>query len=258
MRLSTVMSSSLCKQLEGTAFPFQIESLENRADDSIHTLEVHKSHRGPGSPARSVDGDSFRHRCREKTKNDCSSGESRCRRRTIDPTPSATVSTSTKQLPWLLRSCRLRLSASYSAASAACRGATIQAQMSHAIFPGLPGNQVAMTNSTVLFIFLLTTSPLFCCSAAGIALTIITMNRRQPKSEYPAAPDRAHTGASVSGVVNAILEVGHERSALLAKLRSALQSGDNTQALNLARQFCGLPNEEGARINPRVNCRASG
>jgi hypothetical protein len=56
-----------------------------------------------------------------------------------------------------------------------------------------------------------------------------------------------------TGVVDAILEVGRQRKAVLDQLRAALQSGDNSQALNLARQLCGLQNEESTRTNPRLN-----
>jgi hypothetical protein len=48
---------------------------------------------------------------------------------------------------------------------------------------------------------------------------------------------------SLSGVVDAILSVGQERRALLARLRSALISGAAADALLLARQLCGLPND---------------
>jgi uncharacterized protein YpiB (UPF0302 family) len=46
---------------------------------------------------------------------------------------------------------------------------------------------------------------------------------------------------SLSGVVDAILEVGRQRKSLLDQMRSALQSKDNAKALQLARQLCGLP-----------------
>lgn len=49
------------------------------------------------------------------------------------------------------------------------------------------------------------------------------------------------TPTSLSGVVDAILEVSRQRKALLNQLRSALQSGNNAEALQLARQLCGLP-----------------
>jgi len=56
-----------------------------------------------------------------------------------------------------------------------------------------------------------------------------------------------------TGIVDTILEVGRQRKAVLDQLRAALQSGDSPQALNLARQLCGLQNEESARINPCFN-----
>ena len=45
-----VTSSCLCKHGEGAGFPFQIESLEDGVNDSIHTFYVHKAHHGSGSP----------------------------------------------------------------------------------------------------------------------------------------------------------------------------------------------------------------
>jgi hypothetical protein len=60
------------------------------------------------------------------------------------------------------------------------------------------------------------------------------------------------TPTSLSGVVDAILEVNRQRKSLLDQLRAALQSGKDAEALQLARQFCGLPennNEKGHRTD---------
>jgi hypothetical protein len=46
---------------------------------------------------------------------------------------------------------------------------------------------------------------------------------------------------SLSGVVDAILEVGTQRKSLLSQLRSELASGHDSEALGLARRLCGLP-----------------
>src|ERR1700722_434035 len=46
---------------------------------------------------------------------------------------------------------------------------------------------------------------------------------------------------SLSGVVDAILEVGRERKSLLDQMRSALLSSNDAEALRFARQLCGLP-----------------
>jgi hypothetical protein len=62
----------------------------------------------------------------------------------------------------------------------------------------------------------------------------------------------ADNPAGLAGVVEAILRVGEERKAVLACLRAALQSGDETQALQLARRLCGL-HEEDHRADPRFN-----
>lgn len=45
---------------------------------------------------------------------------------------------------------------------------------------------------------------------------------------------------SFSGVVDAILEVSKQRKSLLGQLRSALVSGNDSEALGFARQLCGL------------------
>jgi len=58
---------------------------------------------------------------------------------------------------------------------------------------------------------------------------------------------------NTAGVIEAILEVGRQRKAVLDRLRMALESGNNARALKLARQLCGLQNEESDRTNPRIN-----
>jgi len=45
---------------------------------------------------------------------------------------------------------------------------------------------------------------------------------------------------SISGVVDAILDVGNRRRDLLGQLRSALLSCNDFEALGFARQICGL------------------
>jgi hypothetical protein len=46
-----VTSSCLCKKVEGAGFPFQVKSLEDGVDDSVHAFDVDKANRGPGTPA---------------------------------------------------------------------------------------------------------------------------------------------------------------------------------------------------------------
>jgi hypothetical protein len=61
--------------------------------------------------------------------------------------------------------------------------------------------------------------------------------------KLPTREMEAVTSPTLSGIVNAVLEVSRQRNALLNQLRSALQSGDDQQALQVARQLCGLSNE---------------
>jgi hypothetical protein len=79
------------------------------------------------------------------------------------------------------------------------------------------------------------------------------MKTTQTRSEQGATRDSAQTDISLSGIVDAILEVGRQRKIVLDKLRAALQSGDDCRALDLARQLCGLQNEKSNRIDPRLN-----
>ena len=43
------MSSGLCKKVECAVFPFQVKSLEDGVNDSIHALHVDKADHGPGA-----------------------------------------------------------------------------------------------------------------------------------------------------------------------------------------------------------------
>jgi hypothetical protein len=79
------------------------------------------------------------------------------------------------------------------------------------------------------------------------------MKPTQTSSEHAATRDPAQTEVSTSGIVDTILEVGRQRKIVLDQLRAALQSGDDCQALDLARQLCGLQNEKSNRVNPRLN-----
>lgn len=45
---------------------------------------------------------------------------------------------------------------------------------------------------------------------------------------------------SLSGVVDAILEVGKQRKSLMDQLHSALVSNNDSEALGFARHLCGL------------------
>jgi hypothetical protein len=90
-------------------------------------------------------------------------------------------------------------------------------------------------------------------------MEIVTHNEKpkMPLEGYPLTEGRATAPVSqvdpfvdaqvvatpivVSGVVDAILEVSRQRKFLLDQLRSALQSGNDAGALQLARQLCGLP-----------------
>jgi hypothetical protein len=77
-------------------------------------------------------------------------------------------------------------------------------------------------------------------------------NNSQSKLSGSRTPEPS-TALNMSGVIDAVLEVGRQRKALLAQLRAALQSGNDSGALELARQLCGIQHEESHRTNPRLN-----
>src|ERR1700691_2630639 len=49
VRSPRVMSSRLCKKVEGAVFPFQVESLEDGVDDAVDAGHIHETDHGPGS-----------------------------------------------------------------------------------------------------------------------------------------------------------------------------------------------------------------
>jgi hypothetical protein len=73
------------------------------------------------------------------------------------------------------------------------------------------------------------------------------MSRRIMKANQP------ESDLALSGVTDAIIEVGRQRKALLDQMRGALESGDTEQVLRLARNLCGLTYEESSRVNQGLN-----
>jgi len=76
--------------------------------------------------------------------------------------------------------------------------------------------------------------------------------KMKPKKRQTAIPE-SQNGLVLSGVVEAVLEVGRHRKAILQRLRAALECGDTKNALNFARQLCGLSNEESNPTDTRIN-----
>lgn len=58
---------------------------------------------------------------------------------------------------------------------------------------------------------------------------------------------------SINGLVDIILEVGTKRNALIVRMRRALETDDTKQLKILARQLCGLSNEDNRGMQARVN-----
>ena len=59
---------------------------------------------------------------------------------------------------------------------------------------------------------------------------------------------------NLAGLLDAALEIALRRRNTLLRLRAALEQGNDTQALKLARELCGISHEqESHRTHPRVN-----
>ena len=77
--------------------------------------------------------------------------------------------------------------------------------------------------------------------AALIALLIATCPKLLIPQKIPFAVSLVVSpNGSLSGTVDAILQIAEERSRLLHQLRTALLEGNNTNALKLARLYCGI------------------
>jgi hypothetical protein len=78
----------------------------------------------------------------------------------------------------------------------------------------------------------------------GVLPLEANLDDRQPRAPDRVTPSESETNIvaplSPAGIVDAILAVGRQRRSLLGEVRSALLSGDDTKALRLARQLCGL------------------
>ena len=61
------------------------------------------------------------------------------------------------------------------------------------------------------------------------------------------------TDQNMTALVEAALEISRERAAVLARLRAALEAGDDLAALDCARELCGLHEQKSNRTHPRVN-----
>jgi len=58
----------------------------------------------------------------------------------------------------------------------------------------------------------------------------------------------------LKGLVDAAIEIAEARRKILRGMRTALEVGDNAEALKFARELCGLENEKnGSRITPNLN-----
>ena len=81
-----------------------------------------------------------------------------------------------------------------------------------------------------------------------VAMSVVISMGNTKTRLLPQSPSNLHGqesfDSSVSGIVDAVLEVGRQRNALLEEMSAALQSGDEKQALRLARRLCGLSYEE--------------
>jgi hypothetical protein len=60
--------------------------------------------------------------------------------------------------------------------------------------------------------------------------------------------------SALKGLVDAAIEIAEARRKILQRMRTALEAGDNAEALKFARELCGLNNEKASsRITPNLN-----
>lgn len=63
----------------------------------------------------------------------------------------------------------------------------------------------------------------------------------------------SHPPDSLAGIIEVILEVGAQRKSILVRMRAALESHQDVEALDLARELCGVDHEKSHSANSRVN-----
>jgi len=52
------------------------------------------------------------------------------------------------------------------------------------------------------------------------------------------------TDAGLAGLIDAAMKISQKRRNILQRMRAALEAGDNAEALNSARELCGLETDE--------------
>ena len=60
---------------------------------------------------------------------------------------------------------------------------------------------------------------------------------------------------TLASIVETVLQVAQQRSALLQQMRTAFERGDEARVLAVARRLCGLSDEKSGRTDPSVNSR---
>jgi hypothetical protein len=60
--------------------------------------------------------------------------------------------------------------------------------------------------------------------------------------------------STLSGVLEAALEIARKRRETLARMREALEKGNDAKVIEIARELCGVDNEpKGHRTNSSIN-----
>jgi hypothetical protein len=77
--------------------------------------------------------------------------------------------------------------------------------------------------------------------AQTIGQSVLDGHFQLVETDAPVPLELPATEADMDSVVAAVLAVGRERKAMLDRLRSALTTGQDEQALTLARELCNLP-----------------
>ena len=66
-------------------------------------------------------------------------------------------------------------------------------------------------------------------------------------------PVAVRQGSELRGLIDLAIQIAAKRRDLIAAMAAALRIHDNNTVVELAKQLCGIADEEGNRVNTRIN-----
>lgn len=87
-----------------------------------------------------------------------------------------------------------------------------------------------------------------------ICTSTLAWRRIKQREELNLATKEKVSGSDLKGLLDAALEIGRKRNAVLQRMRSALERNDNVEALRLGKELCGLEDKKTSnRTDPGIN-----